>query len=617
MQRLYDVLHLYGITLNHSKSILSVTELRMLGYLISYMTVKPDPERMLPLLSLPVPTDNKSLQRAKGLFAYYSKWIKKFSEKIHHFSNPNFPLSKEAIDTFNELKEEIASGSIACPNNVDPLIVESDASDQALSASLTQNGRPVAFFSRTLQRHEVKHPPIEKEAAAIIEACRKWRHYLSGRHFLLITDQEAVSFIFNKSKHGTTKNDKILCWRVEMSCLDFDIKYRPGPQNVVADCLTRAVCSSTMPTLDKLKALHNDLCHPGMSRLTHFVRTRNLPYSTEDIKQVTSHCRVCAELKPNFFRPENPPLIKATQPFERLGIDFKGPLPSSTQNRYLLTIIDEYSRFPFAYACPNMSAGVIIKHLNNLFSVFGITGYIHSDNGPSLISDELRKHLVKNGIAYSNSTRYNPKGNGQVERYNKTIWKAIQLYLKNQNLDIKYWEHALPSALNSVRSLLCTSTNVTPHERLFSFSRRTTAGHTLPSWLLNSDSALLKMHARTSKYETEVEEVDIIEVNPTYVHVKNSSGTEMTVSLRDLAPLPPTEKGSISSPDTASPPKSDSPIPLDSNLSPPVPPPASTEDSTTAPENALTPPSGSLVEGVCRRYPVRDRKQTDFYQSSM
>ena len=45
-------------------------------------------------------------------------------------------------------------------------------------------------------------------------------------------------------------------------------------------------------------------------------------------------------------------LIKATQPFERISIDFKGPLLSFSKHTYLLVIVDKFSRFPFAYACP-------------------------------------------------------------------------------------------------------------------------------------------------------------------------------------------------------------------------------------------------------------------------
>jgi hypothetical protein len=626
LQRFYDIVNTYSLTLNHNKSILSVTEINMLGYLISYQTVKPDPERMQPLIDLPVPSTPKSLKRALGLFSYYSQWVEKFSDKIRPLTSiAEFPLSKEAVKAFTNIKHDIAAASLSCPNDSDMIIIESDASDVALSASLNQNGRPVAFFSRTLQQHEQRHPAIEKEAAAIIEACRKWKHYLSGRRFQLITDQQSVSFIYNTLKHGKTKNDKILRWRIELSCLDFDIKYRPGPENLTADCLSRAHCSAIPNSLRKLKTIHDDLCHPGISRLGHFVRSRNLPYSMEDVKSVISQCRVCAELKPNFFRPINPPLIKATQPFERLGIDFKGPVPSSTQNKYMLTVVDEYSRFPFVFPCRDMTAGVVIKCLNEIFATFGITTYIHSDNGSSLVSDELRSHLLSMGIGYSNSTRYNPKGNGQVERYNGTVWKAMQLALKSKGLGTQHWEQVIGSALHSIRTLVCTSTNQTPHERLFGYQRRTLTGHALPSWLLNKGHVLMKKHARSSKYDPLVEEVDLIEVNPSYAQVKTASGRELTVSLRDLAPLPPQEQTSYKSGtplqsqvDHGTPTPAVNPIanpsasnvPLPGNAQAPV----STENipstSEHAPPAAVQQPS-SFVE----RYPVRNRKQTDFYQA--
>ena len=272
--------------------------------------------------------------------------------------------------------------------------------------------------------------------------------------------------------------------------------------------------------------------------MTHFVRSRNLPYSVENIKYVTSHCVTCARLKPRYYKPQNPPLIKSTQPFERISIDFKGPLPSTTKNKYMLTLVDEYSRFPFAYPCSNMETDTVIKCLVDLFSVFGTPSSIHSDNGTSLVSEKLRSFFLAHGIAYSNSSVYNPRGNGQVELYNGVIWKTVQLSLHNRNLDICHWESVLPEALHCIRSLLCTSTNQTPHERLFSFQRKSATGTSLPTWLLNNGRVLMKRHVRRSKYEPICDEVDLIAINPSNAKVRLPCGREQTVSLRDLAPLP-------------------------------------------------------------------------------
>ena len=70
--------------------------------------------------------------------------------------------------------------------------------------------------------------------------------------------------------------------------------------------------------------------------------------------------------------------------------------------------------------------------------------YMHSDRGPSLISEELKYWLFKHGISTSRTTPYNPTGNGQVECYNRIIWKSTVLALRTNNLQTAKWELVLP-----------------------------------------------------------------------------------------------------------------------------------------------------------------------------
>ena len=204
----------------------------------------------------------------------------------------------------------------------------------------------------------------------------------------------------------------------------------------------------------------------------------------------------------------------------------------------MLTVIDEYSRFPFAIPCPDSESSTVIKCLTEIFAIFGTPGCIHSDNGPSLISAELKSFLLAHGIATSNSAVYNPRGNGQCERYNGVIWKTIELALYSKQLETAYWEQVLQESLHCIRTLLCTATNQTPHERLFSFQRQSATGSSLPSWLLNKGSVLVRRHVRRSKYEPLCDEVEIIDLNPSHARVRHPAGREQVVSLRDLAPLP-------------------------------------------------------------------------------
>ena len=76
---------------------------------------------------------------------------------------------------------------------------------------------------------------------------------------------------------------------------------------------------------------------------------------------------------------------------ERLSVDFKGPLPG--KNKYVLFIVDEFSRFPFAFPCKDMSSATVISCLSTLFNIFGFPLYVHSDRGSSFISRELKQYL--------------------------------------------------------------------------------------------------------------------------------------------------------------------------------------------------------------------------------
>ena len=144
------------------------------------------------------------------------------------------------------------------------------------------------------------------------------------------------------------------------------------------------------------------------------------------------------------------------------------------------------------------------------------------------------------GIASSKSSIYHPSGNGQVEKCVGTVWKAIKLCLKTLKLPISCWELVLDNALHAICSLLCVVTNVTPHQRFFSYQRRSSTGNLLPSWLTNSRKAYVKRFVRLSKNDPLVDEVELIHINPTYANIRYCNGREATVSIRDLARNPQT-----------------------------------------------------------------------------
>ena len=118
--------------------------------------------------------------------------------------------------------------------------------------------------------------------------------------------------------------------------------------------------------------------------------------------------------------------------------------------------------------------------------------YIHSDRGTGFMNAELKTFLHQKGIATSCTTSYNLEGNRQVQQYNGTVWKTINLALKKHQLPVKYWQEVISDALHSIRSLMCSGTNAIPHERLFSFQCKSTSGQSMITWLTTPGLLLLQ-----------------------------------------------------------------------------------------------------------------------------
>ncbi|CAB4041233.1 Hypothetical predicted protein, partial [Paramuricea clavata] len=240
VQTFHEAIRRRNLTLNETKSVESKSSINLRGYGIGHGVITPDPERLRPLQEFPPPESARTLQRVVGMFAYYAKWIPHFSDKIKPLMKAvTFPLDSDALAAFNTLKKEFGNAALQHVDESLPFVVECDASEVALSATLNQAGRPVAFMTRMLHGSELHYPAVEKEAMAIVEAVRKWQHFLARRHFTLKTDQRS-----------------------------YTVEYRPGKDNVTPDSFTRAFSASI--SSNNLEEIRIGSCHPGVTRMLHF-----------------------------------------------------------------------------------------------------------------------------------------------------------------------------------------------------------------------------------------------------------------------------------------------------------------------------------------------------------
>src|SRR5207302_9732052 len=113
--------------------------------------------------------------------------------------------------------------------------VTTDASDFAVGAVLSQEGKPVAFESRQMSPAEKNYAVHEKELLAIVHALKVWRHYLEGQEFNVITDHQSLQYLQTQDK----LNRRQARWVELLQAYHFNILYKPGKTNVVADALSR------------------------------------------------------------------------------------------------------------------------------------------------------------------------------------------------------------------------------------------------------------------------------------------------------------------------------------------------------------------------------------------
>lgn len=150
----------------------------------------------------------------------------------------------------------------------------------------------------------------------------------------------------------------------------------------------------------------------------------------------------------------------ATRPFQRVFVDFVGPLPrSKAGNAYLLTVVDAFSKFIILVPTRNQTASTTVRALTrHVFSHYGFPEYLVSDNGTNFRSNLMRDLCLSCGIKHVFTSPYNPGANN-VERVNKNIKVAMRIYHQSDHQTWDQHLHWFQVAFNSARH---DSTGATP-----------------------------------------------------------------------------------------------------------------------------------------------------------
>ena len=241
LQKLREV----GLTVNRKKCFFGCSKLKYLGHIIGKDGLQTDPAKVQTILEYPTPQNVKQLERFLGMVTWYAKFIPKLTDiasPLNHLRHKSvkWDWTEECDSSFKRLQTVLTSEPIlAYPDPSHPFAVHTDASNTGLGAVLLQEKDgdmyTIAYASRSLNPPERNYSTTEKECLAVIWALEKWRIYLEGQRCTVVTDHQALTWLFRKAR----LTGRLARWVLRLQDFCFDITYRPGPLHVVPDALSR------------------------------------------------------------------------------------------------------------------------------------------------------------------------------------------------------------------------------------------------------------------------------------------------------------------------------------------------------------------------------------------
>ena len=200
--------------------------------------------------------------------------------------------------------------------------------------------------------------------------------------------------------------------------------------------------------------------HPGMTSLKRRLRSHFwIPKLNALVQKKVEGCHTFQVCTKKTTKEPIAPQVTTEYPWEEVNIDLFGPMPN---NKHVLVVQDNMSRFPAAKIVPSTSSTPVIKALTEIYTSYGNPDLHRTDNGPPFNSKDFEEFSNQHGIQHVKVFPYHPQAN-PVETFMKPLGKALKAaYFNRDNA-----QQALDELLKAYRSTPHPATDAAPGSILF------------------------------------------------------------------------------------------------------------------------------------------------------
>ena len=530
LQEVLDVARRHGLHINWRKCQLLQRQIEFLGYVIEAGRIRPSPRKAAAMINYQEPRTAKQIQRFLGLAGYFRKFICGYAQIARPLSDllrkdARFQFGEEQKIAFQQLKQALATAPVLCLyNRHRETELHTDASQDGYGAILLQRQsednrlHPVHYMSRRTTPAERKYHSYELEVLAVVRAVDKFRVYLHGISFKIVTDCAAFQQTLTK---GDLK-PRVARWAMLLEEYEYTIEHRAGTKMQHVDALSRVgsiniVHDSLLERIARaqdrdegLQAIKTALevgpfngyliknnilfkqtengerlvIPKGMQSEIiqrahengHFGIKKNLEalqqqYFFENMRKkieaYIANCITCILGARKQGKGEGMlnPIPKHDVPMHTLHIDHVGPL-SSTKKRYkhLLVIVDAFTKYCWIFATKSTGTAEVLKNLEIVTQHFGIPSCIVTDRGTAFTSTEFKEFCSSHEIRHYLIATGVPRGNGQVERVNAI---AAGVFTKLAIEEPTKWYKYIVRVQTALNGSYQRAIGTTPYELLF------------------------------------------------------------------------------------------------------------------------------------------------------